>query len=149
GPWPRGSGLGSLQAVDARSPVDVDEGGRFTTLLSASAYVSAFSFASSLLQLIDSDGEAPNDIPEPDFLFDTPQDAVKSIVAGLDKAIAGSKDDADLMTRARAFARVAIDGLLARKGRFDGIGPFENAHIRIDVDDFTLDGFDVAPGKRS
>src|SRR4029079_3919509 len=27
-------------------------------------------------------------------------------------------------------------------------GPFENAHIRIDVDDFTLDGFDVAPGKR-
>ncbi|TIU75503.1 MAG: AAA family ATPase, partial [Mesorhizobium sp.] len=69
--------------------------------------------------------------PEPDFLFDTPQDAVKSIVAGLDKAIAGSKDDADLMTRARAFARVAIDGLLARKGRFDGIGPFENAHIRI------------------
>ena len=53
------------------------------------------------------------------------------------------------MTRARAFARVAIDGLLARKGRFDGIGPFENAHIRIDADDFTLDGFDVAPGKRS
>ncbi|TIS91268.1 MAG: ATP-binding protein, partial [Mesorhizobium sp.] len=52
------------------------------------------------------------------------------------------------MTRARAFARVAIDGLLARKGRFDGIGPFENAHIRIDADDFTLDGFDVAPGKR-
>ncbi|RWD50306.1 MAG: ATP-binding protein, partial [Mesorhizobium sp.] len=39
--------------------------------------------------------------------------------------------------------------LLARKGRFEGIGAFENAHIRIDVDDFTLDGFDVAPGKRS
>ena len=36
------------------------------------------------------------------------------------------------MTRARAFARVAIDGLLQRKGRFDGIGPFEDAHIRID-----------------
>ncbi|TIT04604.1 MAG: AAA family ATPase, partial [Mesorhizobium sp.] len=68
--------------------------------------------ASYLFQLIDSDGEAPNDIAEPDFLFDTQQDAVKSIIAGLDKAIAGSKDDADLMTRARAFARVAIDGLL-------------------------------------
>ena len=53
------------------------------------------------------------------------------------------------MTRARAFARVAIDGLLSRKGRFDGIGHFENAHIRIDRDDFTLDGFDVAPGKKS
>ncbi|MCB1386226.1 MAG: ATP-binding protein, partial [Nitratireductor sp.] len=40
-------------------------------------------------------------------------------------------------------------GLLSRKGRFDGLGSFENAHIRIDSDDFTLDGFDVAPGKKS
>ncbi|RVB91555.1 ATP-binding protein, partial [Mesorhizobium sp. M7A.F.Ca.CA.002.04.1.1] len=134
---------------NTRAPLEGDEAATFKKLLSASAYISAFSLASYLFQLIDSDGEAPNDIPEPDFLFDTPQDAVKSILAGLDKAISGSSDDADLMTRARAFARVAIDGLLARKGRFDGIGPFENAHIRIDADDFTLDGFDVAPGKRS
>ncbi|QND56367.1 AAA family ATPase [Mesorhizobium huakuii] len=144
-----GSDLESLQAKNTRAPLEGDEASAFKKLLSASAYISAFSLASYLSQLIDSDGEAPNDIPEPDFLFDTPQDAVKSILAGLDKAIAGSKDDADLMIRARAFARVAIDGLLARKGRFDGIGPFENAHIRIDADDFTLDGFDVAPGKRS
>ena len=46
-------------------------------------------FASYLLQLIDADGEAPNDIKEPDFLFDTPQDALKSMVAGLDGALAG------------------------------------------------------------
>lgn len=144
-----GSDLESLQAKNTRAPLEGDEASAFKRLLSASAYISAFSLASYLFQLIDSDGEAPNDTPEPDFLFDTPQDAVKSILAGLDKAIAGSKDDADLMIRARAFARVAIDGLLARKGRFDGIGPFENAHIRIDADDFTLDGFDVAPGKRS
>ncbi|QKC82296.1 ATP-binding protein [Mesorhizobium sp. NZP2077] len=144
-----GSDLESLQARNVRAPLEGDDASTFKKLLSASAYISAFSLASYLFQLIDSDGEAPNDIPEPDFLFDTPQDAVKSIVAGLDKAIAGSADDTDLMTRARAFARVAIDGLLARKGRFDGIGPFENAHIRIDADDFTLDGFDVAPGKRS
>jgi hypothetical protein len=144
-----GSDLESLQARNTRAPLEGDEASTFKKLLSASAYISAFSLASYLFQLIDSDGEAPNDSPEPDFLFDTPQDAVKSILAGLDKAISGSSDDADLMTRARAFARVAIDGLLARKGRFDGIGPFENAHIRIDADDFTLDGFDVAPGKRS
>ncbi|WP_192364595.1 AAA family ATPase [Mesorhizobium mediterraneum] len=144
-----GSDLESLKAKNARAPLEGDEAATFKKLLSASAYISAFSLASYLFQLIDSDGEAPNDTPEPDFLFDTPQDAVKSIVAGLDRAISGAKDDADLMTRARAFARVAIDGLLARKGRFDGIGPFENAHIRIDVDDFILDGFDVAPGKRS
>ncbi|KQU78852.1 AAA family ATPase [Mesorhizobium sp. Root695] len=144
-----GSDLESLQAKNTRAPLEGDEASTFKKLLSASAYISAFSLASYLFQLIDSDGEAPNDIPEPDFLFDTPQDAVKSILAGLDKTISGSSDDADLLTRARAFARVAIDGLLARKGRFDGIGPFENAHIRIDADDFTLDGFDVAPGKRS
>ncbi|MBN9216395.1 MAG: ATP-binding protein [Mesorhizobium sp.] len=144
-----GSDLESLQARNTRAPLEGDDAATFKKLLAASAYISAFSLSSYLFQLIASDGEAPNDIAEPDFLFDTPQDAVKSILAGLDKAISGASDDTDLMTRARAFARVAIDGLLARKGRFDGIGPFENAHIRIDADDFTLDGFDVVPGKRS
>ena len=144
-----GTELESLQAKNARAPLEGDEAGHFKKLLSAAAYVSAFSFASYLLQMIDSEGEAPNDVAEPDFLFDTAQDALKSLIAGLDEAVAGSKDDIDLMTRARAFARVAIDGLLQRKGRFDGIGPFEEAHIRIDKDDFTIDGFDVAPGKKS
>ena len=145
----RGTDLESLQSKNARAPLEGDEAARFKKLLSASAYVAAFSLASYLLQLIDSDGEPPNDVIEPDFLFDTAQDAVKSLVAGLDAAIAGAKDDADLATRARALARVTIDGLLTRKGRFDGLGAFENAHIRIDADDFTLDGFDVAPGKKS
>ena len=144
-----GTDLESLQAKNARAPLDGDEAAHFKKLLSASAYVAAFSFASYLAQLIDSDGEAPNDIAEPDFLFDTPQDALKSLVAGLDRAVIGVKDDADLMTRARSFARVAIDGLLQRKGRFDGLGVFENAHIHIAADDFTLDGFDVAPGKKA
>lgn len=145
----RAGELESLQAKNARAPLEGDDASRFKKLLSASAYVSAFAFASYLLQLIDSDGEAPNDIKEPDFLFDTPQDALKSMVAGLDAALVGTKADADLALRARSFARVAIDGLLTRKGRFDGLGEFDSAHIRIDADDFTLDGFDVAPGKRS
>ncbi|CAI2933535.1 AAA family ATPase [Aminobacter niigataensis] len=145
----RSTDLEALQAKNARTPLEGDEASHFKKLLSASAYVAAFTLASYLAQLIDSDGEAPNDVTEPDFLFDTPQDAVKSIVSGLDRALAGAKDDADLLTRGRAFARVAIEGLLQRKGRFDGLGAFENAHIRIDADDFTLDGFDVAPGKKS
>ena len=143
----RGCDLEALQAKNARAPLAGDEATAFKKLLSASAYVSAFSFASYLLQLIDSEGEPPNDIAEPDFLFDTAQDALKSLVAGLDRSLAGVKDDTDLMTRARAFARVAMDGLLSRKGRFDGIGHFEEAHIKIDRDGFTIDGFDVAPGK--
>ncbi|HEV2505697.1 MAG TPA: AAA family ATPase [Mesorhizobium sp.] len=145
----RSTDLESLQAQNARSPLEGDQATQFKKLLSASAYVAAFAFASYLAQLIDSDGEAPNDIAEPDFVFDTPQDAVKSLVAGIDKALAGTKDDADLLTRAKGFARVGIDGLLARKARFDGLGAFENTHLRIDTDDFTIDGFDVAPGKKS
>ena len=84
---PSAADLESLQAKNARAPLEGDEAARFKKLLSASAYVSAFAFASYLLQLIDGDGEAPNDITEPDFLFDTPQDALKSMVAGLDGAI--------------------------------------------------------------
>lgn len=145
-----GTDLESLQARNARAPLQGDEAAAFKKLLSASGYIAAFALCAYLFQLIDADGEAPNDTPEPDFLFDTPQDAVKSLVAGLDTALAGAKDDADLLTRARAFARAAIDGLLQRKSRFDGaLGAFENTHIRIDADDFTLDGFDVAPGKKS
>ncbi|MVA95688.1 AAA family ATPase [Nitratireductor sp. CAU 1489] len=144
----RSSELESLQAKNSRAPLDGEEAQRFKRLLSASAYVAAFSLACYLLQTIESDAEAPNDVEEPDFLFDTPQDAVKSMIAGLDAAIAGAKDDQDLLSRARAFAREAVEGLLARKGRFDGLGPFEDAHIRIDQDDFTLDGFDVAPGQK-
>ena len=145
-----GTDLESLQAKNARAPLQGDEAASFKKLLTASGYIAAFALSAYLFQLVDADGEAPNDTREPDFLFDTPQDAVKSLVAGLDTALTGAKDDADLLTRARAFARTAIDGLLQRKARFDGaLGAFENVHIRIDADDFTLDGFDVAPGKRA
>jgi hypothetical protein len=145
----RSGDLEGLQAKNARAPLEGEDAAHFKRLLSASAYVAAFSLASYLAQLIDGDGEPPNDIKEPDFLFDTPQDALKSLIAGLDAALASAKDDAELMTRARAFARIAIEGLLTRKGRFDGLGAFENAHIRLDADDFTLDGFDVAPGRKA
>ncbi|MGN6145864.1 MAG: AAA family ATPase, partial [Mesorhizobium sp.] len=124
-----GTDLESLQAKNARAPLQGDEAAAFKKLLTASGYIAAFALAAYLFQLIDADGEAPNDTPEPDFLFDTPQDAVKALIAGLDSAIAGAKDDADLATRARAFARTAIDGLLQRKARFDGaLGAFENTH---------------------
>lgn len=145
----RSTDLESLQAANARAPLEGDIALRFKKLLAASAYVAAFAFASYLWQLVDTDGEPPNDVVEPNMVFDTPQDALKSLVAGLAAALSGAKDDADLAVRARAFSRIAIDGLLARKGRFDGLGTFEDAHIRIDSDDFTLDGFDVAPGRKA
>lgn len=58
----RANDLESLAAKNARAPLEGDEATRFKKLLSASAYVSAFTFASYLLRQIDGDGEAPNDI---------------------------------------------------------------------------------------
>ena len=78
----------------------------------------------------------------------TPSRMAEGAGFGLDGALAGAKDEADLPARARAYATVVLEGLLQRKSRFDGLGAFENAHIRIEKDDFTIDGFDVAPGAR-
>jgi energy-coupling factor transporter ATP-binding protein EcfA2 len=145
----RASDLETLQAKNARSPLEGEDASAYKRLLAASAYVAAFAFASYLLQLVESDAEAPGDVKEPDFLFDTQQDALKSLVAGLDRALAGASDEHGLAPRARAFATVALEGLLQRKSRFEGLGAFEDAHMRLDADDFTLDGFDVAPGRKS
>ncbi|RYE53134.1 MAG: ATP-binding protein, partial [Rhizobiaceae bacterium] len=53
-----------------------------------------------------------------------------------------------MISRARAFARVATEGLISRKARFTGLAAFENVHIRIEQDDFDLNGFDVTPGAK-
>jgi hypothetical protein len=145
----RTSPLESLQARNAHTPLQGEEAAHYKRLLSAAAYVAAFTFCSYLLQLLESDGEAPNDVPEPDYLFDTPQEALKALVAGLDAAVGTAKDEHDMMLRARTFATRAIEGLLERKSRFEGLAVFEDAHIRLDTDDFTLDGFDVAPGRKA
>ncbi|KQV38250.1 MULTISPECIES: AAA family ATPase [unclassified Rhizobium] len=144
----RQTDLESLQSRNAAAPLGGEEASRFKALLSASAYVAAFTFAAYLSATLAGEGEPVEDGAEPDFLFDTPQDAMKSMVSALDRTIAGAPDDAALTSRARAFARVAIEGLIGRKARFTGLAAFENAHIRLDQDDFTLNGFDIAPGAK-
>ena len=145
----KSTALEDLQAKNARSPLEGEDVPHYKRLLSAAAYVAAFTFASYLLQTVESDAEAPSDVAEPDYVFDTQQDALKALVAGLDGALAGAKDDHDLPGRTRAFATVAIEGLLSRRSRFDALGAFDDAHIRIEKDDFTIDGFDVAPGRKA
>ena len=140
--------LESLQARNLSSPLQGDDAVRFKTLVNAAAYIAAFTLAAYLLQMLDGGTEPVNDPDEPDFLFDTAQDALKSMVAGLANAIDGAADETTMLQRAKAFARVSVDGLLGRRGRFTALGAFENSHIRIEADDFTLDGFDVAPGQR-
>ena len=145
----KSTALEDLQAKNVRSPLEGDDVATYKRLMSAAAYVAAFTFASYLLQTIESDAEAPGDVQEPEYVFDTQQDSLKALIGGLDAALRGAPDDLDLLTRTRAFATVALEGLLQRKSRFDALGAFENTHIRIEKDDFTIDGFDVAPGRKS
>ncbi|AWI58072.1 hypothetical protein AB395_00002420 [Sinorhizobium fredii CCBAU 45436] len=144
----RQTNLEQLQARNAATPLAGEDASHFKALLSAAAYVAAFTLAAYLGATLQGEGEPVDDAAEPDFLFDTPQDALKSMVAALDRSIAGAPDDLALTARARAFSRVAIEGLLARKARFSGLQNFENVHLRLDQDDFTLNGFDVAPGQK-
>lgn len=144
----RQTNLEGLQSRNAAAPLSGEDAAQFKALLSASAYIAAFTFAAYLGTTLAGEGEPIEDGTEPDFLFDTPQDALKSMVSALDKTIAGAPDDAALTSRARAFARLAIEGLIGRKARFTGLSSFENVHIRLDQDDFTLNGFDVAPGAK-
>ncbi|HEV7248736.1 MAG TPA: AAA family ATPase [Shinella sp.] len=144
----RQTNLEGLQSRNLASPLAGDEANQFKALLSASAYIAAFTFAAYLGATLPGEGEPVEDGGEPDYLFDTPQDALKSMIAGLDRTIVGAPDDAALISRARAFSRVAIEGLIGRRARFTGLAGFENAHIRIEQDDFTLSGFDVAPGQK-
>lgn len=145
----RQSELEPLQARNISAPLQGEEAARFKALLSSQAYVAAFAFAAYLKSTVAGEGEQLDGIREPDFLFDTAQDALKSMVAGLDTAMQGAGDDATLIGRVRGLADLALDGLLARKARFEHLGVFENVHVRVDQDDFTLDGFDGVPGAKS
>src|SRR5690606_12983197 len=110
----RASELEALQQKNARAPLEGEEASTFKRLLSAVAYVAAFAFSAYLLQMVEATAESTNDIKEPNFNFDTQQDAVKSVIAGLDAALAGARDEAELAARARRFATEAIEGLLRR-----------------------------------
>ncbi|WP_412049813.1 AAA family ATPase [Hoeflea sp. Naph1] len=144
----RQTDLESLQSRNAGAPLQGADAEWFKRLLSASAYIAAFTLAAYILQTVDGETEPVNDTEEPDFEFDTPQDALKSLLAGLDEAIAGAPDEVSMTARARALARVAIEGLLSRRARFEAMSAFAQSHLRLESDNFTLDGFDVAPGQR-
>ncbi|MQY00518.1 ATP-binding protein [Sinorhizobium medicae] len=144
----RQTNLEQLQARNATAPLAGEDAAHFKALLSASAYIAAFTLAAYIGATLQGEGEPVDDAAEPDFLFDTPQGALKSMIAGLDRSLAGASDELALTARSRAFARVVLEGLVARKARFTGLQNFESVHIRLDQDNFTLNGFDVTPGQK-
>ncbi|KPF46501.1 AAA family ATPase [Rhizobium sp. AAP43] len=141
--------LESLQARNITAPLQGEEAARFKGLLASASYVCAFAFSAYLLATVAGESAQLDGLREPDFLFDTPQDGLKSLIGGLDTALKGAGDDTTVIGRSRAFAELALQGLLTRKARFEHLGAFENAHIRVDQDDFTLDGFDAVPSAKS
>ncbi|MEM9733091.1 MAG: ATP-binding protein [Pseudomonadota bacterium] len=142
------TGLDALTQRNKSGDLSSEDTSRFRALVESSAYVVAFTAAAYLLQMLPEEGELASDVAEPEFLFDTPQDALKGLVAALNTAVEGAVDDKVMVARARQAARLALDDLLSRRARFTGLGPFENVHLRLESDGFELNGFDVAPGAK-
>ncbi len=139
----RQSDLESLAAENKSAPLSGDKASRFHNLLAAGSFVAAFTAASFIVQTIETSNDPSNDLPEPVFSFDSPHEALKHFLYGLDTAIADAPDDAQMMARAKGFARSVLEGLSARQARFDVLNSFEQNHIRLDADDFELNGFDI------
>jgi hypothetical protein len=141
--YARQTDLESLSAKNRESTLQGDAATQYHRLLAAGAFVCVFTTASYLLQMVESEAEPTGDLADPVFSLETPHDACKAFVYGLDRAVADAPDDEQLVARLRAFARETLEGLVARKARFDELASFEDTHIRLDGDDFTLNGFDI------
>ncbi len=145
----RQSDLESLAAENKSAPLSGDKASRFHALLSAGSFVAAFTAASFIVQTIDTSDDPSSDLPEPVFSFESPHEALKHFLYGLDQAITDAPDDAQMMARAKGFARALLEGLSSRQARFDVLKSFEQNHIRLDADDFEMNGFDIRDrGKR-
>jgi hypothetical protein len=145
----RQTGLDALTQKNAAKALGEAEAANFASLLESAAYVAAFTAAAYVKQTVEAQGEATADPPLPAWEFKTPQDALKSLVAAFADAIAGAGDDAALSVRLAAAAGAAIGDLLGRKSRFGAVAAFDNAHVRLESDNFELNGFDEQPGAKS
>ncbi len=135
--------LESLQARNLASPLTGPDAAQFKAYLSASGFITAFAWVAYLSATLPPDEVDGISVNEPDYLFETPQDALKSLIAGLDRAISGSADAKAMAARARAYLAAAQEGLLSRRSRFPETAAFETMHIRLDSDDVTLNGFET------
>ncbi len=144
--YSRQTELEVLADANRAAPLSGERAGLYHKLLNASAFLALFTAASYLMQNLDADSDPANDIDEPDFAFDSPYEVYKTFLYALSNAIEGAPDDAQLTARTRGLAQATIEGLLARKSRFENLAVFEETHIRLDGDDFELNGFEIHGG---
>ena len=99
-----------------------DDAERFKTLLAACGLYRRLHASPPICCRCSTATASRSTIPgEPDFLFDTPQDALKSHGRRARPRQSPARRTRRRMTaRAQAFARVAIDGLLGRRGALHG-----------------------------
>jgi hypothetical protein len=135
--------LEGLAERNKGSALSGDDATLYHELQGASAFVALFAAASYLAQTVDGEAESNQDPSEPQFDFDTPQDGYKAFLYGLDQTIDGAPDDSQMVARAKAFTQATLEGLLARRARFPRLAAFDDVHIRLDADDFSLIGFDI------
>lgn len=139
--------LEKLQQQNRSGALTGEAAQRFHNLQNTAAFVAAFTAARFLLDALPANGESQSGQADPILQFDTVRDALKGFVATLDEALEGADSDAAMTSRARAAAQHFLQALSARARRFDEIGTFEAMHIRLDADDFTLDGLETGPSK--
>lgn len=146
----RQTALENLKAENRSSPLKGEQAAQFHKLLNTEAFVALFTSARYLTSTLQAGTEPAEDSPEPVLEFDTSREAHKGFLYSLDKAIEGARDDQTLIASVRAMATSTIEALLARQQRFAEISVFDAMHIRIDADDFSLNGLDAsgAAGKK-
>jgi hypothetical protein len=145
----RQSELEALEAENRSAPLQGENAAKFHKLMSAASFVTQFTAASYLLQTLEASEDAGFEPPEPHLSFDSPHEGLKHLIYGLDNAITGAPDDTLLISRARMSMQALVEALMARKGRFEALGNFEDLHIRLDRDDFELNGLDLRERGRS
>lgn len=141
--------LEKLQQQNRAGALSGEAAQQFHNLQNTASFVAAFTTARFLLDALPANGENQSDQPEPILQFDTVRDALKGLVATLDEALDGADSDVVMTSNARASAQNFLEALSERAQRFDEIGVFEAMHIRLDADDFTLDGLETGPSKAS
>lgn len=140
------SGLDALMEKNRRAALDGEAAARFHALQENAAFCAAFALAAYLKRMVEAEGQLDATIESPNFDFDTPMDAIKSVLSGLATAIERAKDDVELSQGVHKAAHAALEDLLLRRPRFEALGAFAYAHISVEKDGFTLEGFDSLPG---
>jgi len=140
----RQTALENLKTENKSAPLQGERAAHFHKLLNSEAFVALFTAARYLMSTLQATTEPAEDSPDPVLEFDTAHEAYKGFLYSVDRAIEGVKDDQALTASIRAMAGATIEALLARQQRFSDLGVFDAMHIRVDADDFSLNGLDAS-----